>query len=158
MKVITKLAVIALPAIAAGAMIAAPAASAAPAAPAVQSAAVAGAVVPAATSSCPAGYLCFWVNAGYTGNMGKFAGNNPWWGQFSQAQCKSGTWNDCASSLYNHGNYDAVFVYQDINYGGGRACVARGTAWSNLTTMYSNDGHGLNDAITSNQWRTVATC
>jgi hypothetical protein len=144
----TKLAVFALPAIVAGAMIAAPAASAAQPA----------AMQPAAQSSCPAGYLCFWVNAGYAGAMGKFAGDNGWWGQYSQAQCQTGTWNDCASSLYNHGNYDAVYVYQDVNYGGGRACAARGTAWSNLTTLHFNNGAGMNDVITSNKWLTTATC
>ncbi len=142
----TKLAVIALPVIAAGAMMAAPAASAA------------GTIQPAAMSNCPAGYLCFWVNSGYGGAMGKFAGNNSWWGQYGQAQCQTGNWNDCAASLYNHGNYGAVYVYQDVNYGGGRACAARGTAWSNLTTLHFNNGAGMNDAISSNQWRSVAGC
>jgi hypothetical protein len=162
----TKLAVIAMPIIVAGGMIGAPAASAhsstaAPVAHTEQAASTSAqpsAMQPAALSSCPASNLCFWVNAGYAGNMGKFAGDNGWWGQYSQAQCASGTWNDCASSLYNHGNYDAVYVYQDVNGGGGRACVAKGTAWSNLTTLHYNNGAGLNDSITSNKWGTSASC
>jgi hypothetical protein len=144
-----KLAVFALPAIVAGTMIAAPAASAAQPAATAQ---------PAAASSCAPGDLCFWVNSGYTGPMGHVAGNNSWWGSFSQAQCKTGTWSDCASSLYNHGNSDAVYVYQDVNYGGGRACLAKGTKWSNLTLGYFNNSDGLNDAISSNEWRGVAGC
>jgi hypothetical protein len=152
----TKLALIAVPTIMAGSMMCAPAASAAPAT--TSAAASAATVTPAGLTACAPGDLCFWVNAGYLGAMGHVSGNNAFWGVFLQAQCRGGTWNDCASSLYNHGNYDAVLVYQDKGPSGAYACVPRTAHWSDLTKYYSNDGHGLNDAISSNAWLTTASC
>jgi hypothetical protein len=152
----TKLALIAVPTIVAGSMMFAPAASAAPAT--TSAAASAATVAPAGMSACALGDLCFWVDAGYLRAMGHVSGNNAYWGAFPQSECQTGTWNDCASSLYNHGRFDAVLVYQDAGPSGSFACVARGASWSDLTQRHSNDGHGLNDAISSNAWLSVATC
>jgi hypothetical protein len=114
-------------------------------------------LVPATSpSQCPSGDLCFWVGAGYTGAMGQVAGNNASWTRFSQSQCAGGTWNDCASAIYNHGASENARVFRDANGGGGGRCIPRGTAWNNLTSQYFDNGVKMNDAISSNDWITSA--
>jgi hypothetical protein len=108
--------------------------------------------VPAAASACPLGDLCFWVNAGYSGAMGRVANNNASWTHFAQSQCRGGNWNDCASAIYNHGQFDNARVFKDNNGGGGGVCLPRGTMWSNLTARYFDNGVNMNDAISSNDW------
>jgi hypothetical protein len=142
----TRLAVIALPAIVAVGLMGAPA-SAQPAA-----------VQPQATSTCPAGNHFFWVDANYNRAMGKVSGDNDSWTAFRQVDCNGGTWNDCASSFYNHGNYDKVYVYQNINRGGGSVCISKGTAWADLSQRVFSNGVGLNDQISSNAWGSDAVC
>jgi hypothetical protein len=164
----------ALPLVAAGALLAAPAASAGVAnLPASHGQAVSSRLADAAAhtttslapagspSLCPSTYLCFWVNADWGGAMGKVAGTNPWWGArpaFTQSQCKSGTWNDCASSLVNHGEFDNAIVYQNINYGGGSQCIEIGTTFyiDLAHNTYQSNGQSMNDSISSNQWTSHA--
>ncbi len=166
----------ALPAIAAGVLLTAPAvsagASSTPArhAPTVSSHRAEGqathavkAAVPAAPvsrnyTSCPSTYLCFWVNANWGGAMGKLAGPNPTWAAFSQSQCSGGTWNNCASALYNHGSSDQALVYENTGESGPYACIPRSvTSFNNLTQwVYGQDGHSMNDSISSNAWTTNA--
>jgi hypothetical protein len=160
----------AMPLIAAGALLTAPSVSAnASNAPAPHAAGVTSHPAKAAVrhvapvsrrgySVCPSTYLCFWVNSGFTANWGKFAGNNPSWGAYSQSECKGGTWNDCASSLYNNGEHDQALVWQNNSYKGGYTCVARGTTmYSNLANWtYSDSSASMNDSISSNDWTTDA--
>lgn len=155
----------AVPAVAAMALLAAPSASASaslsPAAPAgvAQPAQVKPAAVhPNSYSSCPASYLCFWVDAGFSGAMGKLSGSNTNWTVFSQSTCQTRNWNDCASALYNNGNSDQALVWEDAGYTGGYACVARGTTmYSNLANWtYADNSHSMNDSISSNDWTTNA--
>jgi hypothetical protein len=160
----TRLAMIALPMVVAGALIAPTAVSAAPAASA-QSTTVtaadtsqAAATSAASFSDCPLQFLCFWVDAGPSGAMGKFKGDNDNWGNFSQQTCQTHNWNDCASALYNHGEFDAVSVFQDINGSGGSACLLIGTKWSNLTVHNFQNGANMNDQISSNKWHTSNSC
>ena len=62
---------------------------------------------PADAQGCPSGHGCGWVIQGFTGNMGQWANNNGWFGNFAQSQCNgnngapdsNGTWNDCVSSI-----------------------------------------------------------
>jgi hypothetical protein len=164
----------ALPAIAAGVLLTAPAVSASASntpvrhAPVASSHGAAGqathAVKAAAPvgqvgrdwTSCPSTYLCFWVNANWGGAMGKLAGPNPTWTVFPQSQCRGGNWNDCASALYNHGSSDQALVYENVGESGPYACIPRGTTeFANLTQwVYSQDGHSMNDSISSNAWTT----
>lgn len=162
--VITKLAFIGLPFLVAAA-VAAPASASArpPVTGSVHSTGVAAtvdtgaSVVPATSpSQCPVGDLCFWVSAGYVGAMGEVADNNGSWTKFSQSQCAGGTWNDCASAIYNHGQYDNARVFRDNNGNGGGVCLPRGTMWDNLTSHYFDNGYNMNDAISSNDWITSA--
>lgn len=114
-------------------------------------------------------YFCFWVNSGYGGNMGKFAGPNPNWGLFKDSECvypaaahdADGTWNDCASSGYNDGTSgDAVVVYQNTNMGGEDACLPdHSTAYSDFASYTYGDGSAsLNDSISSNSWTPAGNC
>jgi hypothetical protein len=124
--------------------------------------------------SCPQHWLCFWVNSNEGGAEGKFEGNNSFWGDFGQAQCvfphaahdAHGTWNDCASSIYNNGataGVDYAIVYQNSNMGGGAYCFAPQTGSSNLASIhYRQNGKPisatLNDSISSNSWAGAAQC
>lgn len=156
-RVITKLAVIGLPTLIAAAL-AVPTSASAATGRSTGSAATVGAgsmAVPAtAPSQCPSGSLCFWVDAGYVGKMGKVSGNNGSWAKFSESQCAGGTWNDCASALVNHKSGYSARVYKDNNGGGGGRCVPYNTEWSNLQAQYFDNGIKMNDNISSNDWIT----
>jgi Peptidase inhibitor family I36 len=111
-----------------------------------------GAVPATSPAQCPSGDLCFWVGANYTGAMGELSGNNGSWTKFTELQCLYGSWNDCASAIYNHGASKNARVFRNNNGGGGGRCIPRGTAWSNLTSQYFDNGANMNDAISSNDW------
>ncbi|HEX3786547.1 MAG TPA: peptidase inhibitor family I36 protein [Pseudonocardiaceae bacterium] len=90
---------------------------------------------------------------------GRFSGNNTNWGAYADSQCKSGNWNDCASSAWNDGQSDLVIVYQNISYGGGSFCFPLHTYEENFadTGIAFNNGATLNDAVSSNTWFPSAT-
>lgn len=112
---------------------------------------------PAAESACPASYFCAWVNANYSIGPGQWAGDNPNWLDFAESSCASHTWNDCASSIYNHGTSgDSVEVYQNVNYGGASACISDNTAYADLADyVYPGTDISMNDSISSNYWNTL---
>ncbi|MEW2301359.1 peptidase inhibitor family I36 protein [Streptomyces sp. NPDC006655] len=98
----------------------------------------------AVPAGCSAGYLCFWVNAGYNDGPGKLSGSNANWTAFPHSTCQTKTWNDCASSLYNDGVNDNAVVYTDANYSGSSGTIARGTG--------GDVSAAWNDVISSNSW------
>jgi peptidase inhibitor family I36 len=159
----TRLAVLGLPALAAAAALAAPVPAAATGtaqasgSAAVPNAAITTSVTPASSpADCPVGDLCFWVDAGYVGKMGMVSGNNSNWNLFGQPACSTATWNDCASAIYAHGQYDNARVFRNSSGGGGGACLPKGTMWSNLTSHYFDNGYNMNDSISSNDWISTA--
>ncbi|MBM7788296.1 peptidase inhibitor family I36 protein [Tenggerimyces flavus] len=99
-----------------------------------------------AASTCEPGYLCFWTEDDYQGAKGKVAGNNKWWGAFSQPACPRGTWNDCAQSAKNRGTSCTAIVYSDVDYGGARHPIERG---GNRPILWY---YGWNRVISSNSW------
>ena len=99
----------------------------------------------AAQSDCPRTYLCAWVHLNFTGNMGKWAGNNSDWRRFRQSQCAHGTWNDCLTSVYNRGTQCSVWLFRHINFAGDWFTLARGNAIANV-------GPYWNDSVSSNRW------
>lgn len=107
-------------------------------------------------ADCPSTYLCMWVDKNWVGKMGKVNGNNKSWtgSAFAQSYCAGGTWNDCASGLYNNGQYDEVEVFQDANYLGGHGCIPIGTtAYADLADYtWGQNGEPVNDSISSNYW------
>jgi hypothetical protein len=111
---------------------------------------------PAQAAPCSnAGYLCFWVNSGYSGEMGKVAGNNTNYQNLPKNG--GGTWNDVISSAYNHGNVDNVAVYANAGYSGFSECLSIGANNSN-TQNFTNISTGVfpwdnfNDEVSSNAW------
>ncbi|MCX4764467.1 peptidase inhibitor family I36 protein [Streptomyces sp. NBC_01275] len=80
-------------------------------------------------------------------------GNSSWWGDGA---------NDKATSVMNRGytgGNDVVKFYQDVNYGGGHACLLPGELYAdNLTDNAFSNGVGVNDNITSHQWVSSSAC
>lgn len=108
---------------------------------------------PEAKGACPRKDLCFWVDVDYRGARGKVAGNNKDWRKFRQRHCRGGNWNDCASSFVNNGKTDAVVLYQDVDYRGGRLCLPRGARIADATKRhYAHSRVSLNDSVSSNKW------
>ncbi|MEY9992910.1 hypothetical protein ABIE67_004942 [Streptomyces sp. V4I8] len=112
------------------------------------------AVSPMAVGDCPSTYFCFWSDINYGGAMGKVAGDNPTWTAFRQPACPTGTWNDCASSGYNHGASGmGVRVYESANYGGRNLCLPKGWHHPEFTKVYwPGTSTSINDKISSNKW------
>ena len=114
------------------------------------------AAAPAQAAPCSnAGYLCFWVNSGYGGEMGKVAGNNL---NFQNLPKNGGgTWNDVISSAYNDGNTDNVALYSAAGYTGFSECLSR-YANNSDTQNFTNISTGIfpwdnfNDVASSNHW------
>jgi hypothetical protein len=119
------------------------------------------AAAPAQAAPCSqAGYLCFWVNSGYGGEMGKVAGDNSNFKLIGKSG--GGTWNDVISSAYNDGNTDSVALYADASYSGFSECLTRYANNSN-TQNFTNISTGafpwdnFNDEASSNWWFTPNT-
>lgn len=118
---------------------------------------VAPAAAQASTSQCGATYFCVWNNTGYTDGPAQFAGNNQNWTDFAHSTCPSGTWNDCASSAYNHGTSGkGVNVYIDSDYRTASSCIPAGAEVSNLSSQAYTNGKSVNNSISSNVW--TSTC
>ena len=115
-------------------------------------------VSPQAIGDCPSTYFCFWVNSGYGDGPGKFSGANDNWGDYSHSTCASGTWNNCASSGYNHGTSGlGVEVWNGTGYTGYSACLPKDWSNSNFANLvWPNSGNtAFNDSISSNYWTSL---
>jgi hypothetical protein len=99
-------------------------------------------------SDCPATFLCVWEHTTWGGARGQFAGTNPNWGAFSKST--GGTWNNVASSGYNHGTSGKLACMWDgTSYTLGSAggyCLGSGVADSTFVD------DGFNDVASSNNW------
>jgi hypothetical protein len=114
-------------------------------------------------ADCTANYsgdLCWWVDADEKGVMHPVRDAISNWMSQKESTCISqnfdsnGTWNDCASTLYNaNGSYGAQ-VYEASNDKGDGYCVPPGTLVFNLAvTPYAGTATNMNDSISSNRWR-----
>ena len=103
----------------------------------------------AAVSDCPETYVCIWENHHYSGRMGRFAGNETnLKNRKTPATNCPGSWNDCASSVYNNGlSGCAVFLFVDAGYKGKYHTLARGDA-ENIPDW----DPGFNDKLSSIRW------
>lgn len=126
-------------------------ASAAPEAAGLTVTAAAPAVAAAAPSGCSAGNLCFWNGTGYSDGPGELAGSNSNWAVFSHSTCGSGTWNNCASSLYNNGTSCTAVVWLSAGYTEGNEYLAKGQGVTNLATWNTDTGP-WNNNISANSW------
>jgi Peptidase inhibitor family I36 len=100
-------------------------------------------------------YICWWVGANMTGKMHPVRDAISNWTTQKEASCAGGTWNDCASTLYNdNASYGAFFFYS-ANDSGSNFCMTPGTYLGNLTQYdYAGSTIPINDTISSNSWDT----
>lgn len=146
-------------------MLAVPAADAADKDKSINSRPSAAAAAPASVGTlavpagCTAGNLCFWVNDNWNDGPGRLYGDNPDWGVYSHSTCQTGTWADCASSVYNNGNSCTATVYYLENYRAPKLTISRQSGYSSLSAVqlgYDDDGNWVpgnwNDNIRSNKW------
>ena len=105
----------------------------------------------AAPSGCTAGNVCFWVNANFNDGPGRLSGINRDWSVFHHSTCPNGTWNNCASSVYNNGVSCWAVLWMDPGFGGLSMVLANGTGESDLTDD-EEVGSLFNDNISSNSW------
>jgi hypothetical protein len=55
-----------------------------------------------ATNNCPSGWTCFWTLQDAGGAEGNIQSSNHYWGTLPYyGGCTSGSWNDCAESIWN---------------------------------------------------------
>jgi hypothetical protein len=120
----------------------------------------AAAVLPASDSADCRAYvtdLCWWVDANEVGKMHPVRDAISSWATQKEPTCTTGdsdgTWNDCASTLYNPTSNGAV-VYSDTNFEGYSICLDPGQYVANLAQVGWPDSQGtsMNDSISSNSW------
>jgi hypothetical protein len=98
------------------------------------------------TSSCPAGYACFWEAANFQGRGVGFYNSEPRWNTMSAPY---GFINDIASSAFNNGTSGMqISMCQHPNYGGHCISLARGWTFPDL----SHPSLNMNDTISSMRW------
>ena len=100
-------------------------------------------------------YLCWWVGANQTGKMHPVRDAISNWKTQKEASCLGGTWNDCASSLYNDNSSYGAFFFYNAGNGPPDFCMTPGTYLNDLTKYdYAGTAVEINDTISSNSWDT----
>jgi hypothetical protein len=143
-------------------LLAAPAAAAGAAdAMAADGRAVSAAALARARSDCPATWFCVWADANFSRGPGKWQNDEHLYGRWTTSQCPSSppsraTWNDCASSVYNHGDSCRVTFYENEYFnetpGAFFYQLPRGSYLANLAQNTWSDGTSPNDKISSHKW------
>jgi len=116
---------------------------------------------PAVQNDCNMpGSVCIWENVFFKGEEGHFSGNNGNWGNDlpGGTDCSSGSWNDCASSIFNNKSADAVNLWENAGDTGGHFCVAPMTGYSDFTKHQFSNGDALNDAVSADFVESGSTC
>lgn len=122
---------------------------------AADSTVVADSITPAAVSDCPPTYYCVWVNTDYNDGPGKWAGNQSNYTAWPHSGCgilSLWTWDNCASSVFNHGQSCNMTLYDGINYTGAYFRLDKGSQRANLKLNKMSDGGNMNDRISSHYW------
>ena len=103
--------------------------------------------------------LCWWVDANEVGKMHLVRDAIENWTTQKEPTCPSGTWNDCASTLYNNNLISASLVFSDADWAGGVTCLLPDNYLGNLADYaYPNTGENMNDTISSNSWTDPDNC
>jgi hypothetical protein len=127
---------------------------------AVLLAALAATILPTATAAqagdhttCPSGYVCAWSDRDFTGARKDMQYNNSSWSWTTGACPQTGTWLNCASSVYNNGRNCDVWLWSGTNYSGQALYLYR---TSRLAFLNQNAGPSpvgsWEDIIKSNHW------
>jgi hypothetical protein len=102
-------------------------------------------------------YVCWWVGANQTGKMHPVRDAISNWATQKEPTCPSGTWNDCASTLYNDNSSYGAFFFYNPGDGPPDFCMLPGTYLNDLTKYdYAGTAVPINDTISSNSW--AANC
>ncbi|WP_412739869.1 peptidase inhibitor family I36 protein [Krasilnikovia sp. MM14-A1259] len=97
---------------------------------------------------CPEKYLCFWASPNYHDGPGMVKDDNEDFRKLPHISCRTGTWDNCISSVVNNGQRCTVYMWSGLNYGGSYHSLAIGNEKPDLSQWY------FNDAISSNHWCT----
>lgn len=110
----------------------------------------------AGPEECPdnLGHLCFWVDPGFGGRMGKVTGTNDNWRQLQVGCGGSQGWNDCASAIRNEGNTCEAVIYEHTRADGRGASwvINRETEVHDLSKHNKPSGGNWDNVISSNAW------
>lgn len=93
----------------------------------------------AASDPCPLGYTCLYENKNFGGYSFRFQWYVPDLRQFGDFGGWNDTWDNKASSVYNHGRESTVYLYEHIKKGGTRKTLAKGTWIAELSSVKFND-------------------
>lgn len=100
-------------------------------------------------------YVCWWVGANQTGKMHPVRDAISNWATQKEPTCQTGTWNDCASTLYNDNSSYGAFFFYNSGDGPPDFCMPPGTYLNDLTKYdYAGTTVPINDTISSNSWDT----
>jgi hypothetical protein len=100
-------------------------------------------------------YVCWWAGANQTGKMHPVRDAISNWATQKEGTCPSGTWNDCASTLYNDNSSYGAFFFYNSGDGPPDFCMPPGTYLNDLTQYdYAGTTVPINDTISSNSWDT----
>jgi hypothetical protein len=100
-------------------------------------------------------FVCWWVGANQTGKMHPVRDAISNWQTQKEPTCQTGTWNDCASTLYNDNSSDGAFFFYNSGDSGSNFCMPPGTYLNDLTKYdYAGTTIPINDTISSNSWDT----
>jgi hypothetical protein len=111
----------------------------------------------AAREDCSPGNFCAWDNYEFRGGPGEWSGNASNYSGWVHTGCGATslwTWNNCASSVYNHGDDCNLTFYDGINYTGAYYNLPRGSYLARMTLDKMSDGANANDRISSHRWCT----
>jgi hypothetical protein len=98
-------------------------------------------------------FVCWWVGANETGKMHPVRDAISDWKTQKEATCLGGTWNDCASTLYNDNSVQGAWFFYNSGDSGSDFCMVSGSFLSNLAVEdYPGTGFTINDTISSNRW------
>ena len=105
------------------------------------------------TGSCPAGYVCIWEHASYTGRgIGFYNDYSNYYNLGSPFNWLPGA----SSSLYNHGNTSDVRFFWLTSYRGRSFVLCRGDSVAQLPRddeLPAGSSRTWNDEIASHDWQ-----
>lgn len=98
-------------------------------------------------------YVCWWVGANQTGKMHPVRDAISNWQTQKEATCQTGTWNDCASTLYNDNSSHGAWLFYNAGDGVPDFCMVPGSYLGDLSQyVYPGTNVNINDTISSNSW------
>ncbi|MFG2049460.1 peptidase inhibitor family I36 protein [Micromonospora sp. NPDC048935] len=109
--------------------------------------------------ACDPGSFCVWVDPNYSDGPGQWPNSTSSYFGWAHKSCgliNGGTWNNCASSVFNNGQNCNIQLYDDVNYGTGRGYynLAKGGHLANLKLDKMTDGSPMDNRISSHKWCT----